>query len=153
MKDMFYNYDYNLDKKTYPEPLIWHDCHGHAVAFAGGAVPLTNAKGDVLGLLAKRNSDFDIYFTLDDLCGDEMIARIMDSEIICNILAKDHKVLLSPEVIKYDNHTLIAKVHASDDTIPYGVYRVELYAKVIRLGVEPVKYTLFAENDGILSIG
>ena len=155
MKDMFYNYDYNIDAKTFPEPLHWCNCGEHAVAFAGGAVPLTNAKGDVLGLIAKRNSDFDIFFSLDDAYGESMIARILECQVVCNILTKDHKIVLSPEIFKFDDHTLIAKVHASDDTIPYGVYRVEVYALIPDpqlIGSEPVKYTIFADSDGILSI-
>jgi len=147
MKDMFYNYDYNLEEKEFPEPLFWHDCHDHPVAFAGGAVPLTNVKGDVLGLLAKRNSDFEIFFNLSDLCGDGMIYQIMNSDVVCDIIDSDYKVLLSPAVYKYSENVLVVQVHASDDIIPYGNYRVDLYTEL-----NGIKYTLFAPTDGILSI-
>ncbi len=147
MKDMFYNYEYNLNEKKFPEPLIWHNCHEHPVAFAGVAVPLTNVKGDVLGLLAKRNSDFNIYFCLEDLCGDGMMNEIMDSDVVCNILTKDQKVVLSPAVYKFSEDTLVVQVHATDDTLPYGNYRIDLYAII-----QDQKYTIFADTDGILSI-
>jgi len=145
-KDMFYNYDYNINEKKFPEPIVWHDCHKHNVAFAGGAVPLTNVKGEVLGLLAKRNSDFNIYFSLSDLCGDGMINEIMESDVVCNILNRRHKVMCSPEVYKFSDDVLVAQVHAGDE-LPYGNYRVELYAMI-----NGEKYILFADTDGILSI-
>ena len=146
-KDMFYNYDYNINEKKFPEPIVWHDCHMHNVAFAGSAVPLMNVKGEVLGLLAKRNSDFNIYFSLSYLCGDGMINEIMESDVICNILDAEHNIILSPEVYKFSDDVLVAQVHAINDVLPYGSYKVELYAMI-----NNEKYTLFADTDGVLSI-
>ena len=147
MKDMFYNYDYNINVKRFPEPLVWDDGYRHSVAVAGSAAPLLNAKGEVLGLTAKRNSDFEIFFNIKDLCGDLMIKMIMESEVICNILTKDKAIVLSPTVYKYSDDTLVALVSANEDILPYGNYRIDLYAVI-----GGKKYTLFADTDGILSI-
>jgi len=147
MKDMFYNYDHDINKKEYP-PAPRHHIPKNADSFSGVKI-LRNALGDTLGVVAKQNSIFDLYFYLDgEVEGGSVADLIADATFRLEIIGKDQKVFYSFPAEIYSLDTLRVQVIASDeDSFGYGVYKLKLI-----MTLDGDDFTMLSENNAILSI-
>lgn len=154
MKDMFYNYDHNINKKEYPENPIYYTNKKLHTTMA--ARKLFNVKGDELGVCAKVNSEFYLYFKVDgaayaDDGTFEADARtILENAILhFDVLNQKREVVASfmPELSEYDSEIRVQIYTSEEGPLKYGNYKMHLYFET-----ENGIYTLFSEEDGILTI-
>ena len=145
-RDMFYEYEHNINKKEYP-PMRPID-HPKKAISVHGAELLRNVKGDVLGVKAKANSDFTLYFYIDGEVEDGSVEELIDaSEFFLQIIGADDEAIGEFKGEKYSSDTIKFDMGASDDSMPFGNYRMRL---VMNYNLMP--YELFSEKDAILSI-
>lgn len=154
MKDMFYNYEHNINKKTSPK-LAEYD-QPKMLDICGNAERLCNAKGDMLGIKGKVNSKFYLYFDFfGEVTDDEgffegtLRDALANAVLHFDVLDKKHEVVASfePELSDYLDEIRVQVYTSEDGPLKYGVYRMHLYFETDE-GV----YSLFSEEDGILSI-
>lgn len=177
MKDMFYNYDHKVILPTDPyvgthyaeiDQLKKPESHNCAKV-------LRNVKGQPIGIEAKENSVFKLYFSLDTLFDDGSLYPVLsDAKFNFKIFNRQHHVLLSKtedldpmpsaaseaEIddisseyanisIMFDDKTVCVELDTTGDSpIKYGLYTMQLNTT---LGYGKT-YTLFSERDGKLSI-
>lgn len=156
MRDMFYNYEHRIDHKvspklaTYDQPKMLDAC--------GNAERLKNAKGDMIGVKGKVNSNFFLYFDFDgevrsDSGEFEMTLReaLESSELYFDVLDQKRDVVASfKPTLDADYDEIRVQVLASEEgPLKYGVYRMHLYFDP---GENMGAYSLFLPEDGVLSI-
>lgn len=147
MKDMFYNYEHNIDKKVTPPPLCVQLPPQRAEALAG-AEDLFNVKGDQYGVRASRNTEFSLYFSMEGTVeGSTIDEFIRTYYFYCDILDHKGNLLQTIPATRYAVNTVQVNVHTTDETLPYGVYKLVLYTYI-----DGTKYVLFSDTDGILSV-
>lgn len=170
-KDMFYNYPGN---PGYDSVMTAPVAPSGVVIAKGNAVsPLINAGGDQLGARAKANSEFDLYFRLYGEAdgGIESVAKdakfsfdVMDSggNVVSNAVAADGKTplldadgnetrMFEPELLASGIEVKV-RIRASDsDPVGHGL-RFGVYRMRLSMEYGGKTYSLFSENDGILSI-
>ena len=146
MKDMFYNYEHDIDKKDFP---ILHFEKKHKVSENYHGVDyIRNAAGDILGVKSDRNSTFDVYFYLDGSVENGSIFDLVNhSQFYLEILNAKGKVINKLEAIKFSSDTLKITIEANDSIMPNGLYNLRL-----TMIYEDKAYTLFKENDATLYI-
>ena len=146
MKDMFYNYEHDIDKKDFP---ILHFEKKYKVSENyHGVEYIRNAAGDILGVKSDRNSTFDVYFYLDGSVENGSIFDLVNqSQFYLEILNSKGKVITKLEAIKFSSDTLKITIEANDSIMPNGLYSLRL-----TMIYEDKAYTLFKENDATLYI-
>lgn len=146
MRDMFYNYEHNIDKKDcLPPPFI--DFPKNAEGYYGADL-VFNAKGDCIGVKAKEDSDFDLFFTLDGFVeGSDIYSLLNSASFVLDIISSKNKLVASitPEV--FDEHNLKAHIEAHDGLIPADIYGMRL-----TMFYNEKEYAIFKESDAILRI-
>lgn len=146
MRDMFYNYDHNINKKEYPRPICNCDCN--SLTNYGGAQMLKNKLGKAYGVRGKANSAFDLFFYIDGRIDDTGVLSMIDADkFTLEILSKEEKVITTVSGERFALDTLKFTVNATDDILPYGIYRINL-----KMEYEDETYILFSTRDAILSI-
>ncbi len=177
MKDMFYNYDHKVILPTDPyvgthyidlnKPEKPESCNCAKI--------LRNVKGKPIGIEAKDNSVFKLYFSLDTLFDDGSLYPVLSDAIFnFKVFDRQHKVLLSKTVdldpvsdaaseaetdepaseyanigIIFDDKIVCVELNATGDSpLKYGLYTMQLDTTL----AGGKTYTLFSERDGKLSI-
>ena len=156
MKDMFYNYEHRINVKEYSEGPFFG--HRRTLEYTNGAHPLHNAKGEELGIKAKMNSKFKLYFDLEGLDPNIDLRAILESSTLhFDVLDfKREKVAEFVPVLDDVEDLITVNLIAAEDpekenVLRYGVYRMHLYIEQpIPGGTET--FTIFSDRDGILSI-
>ena len=142
-KNMFYNYDNFADTTKCCQPCLKEDsCERQEAEY------LYNIKGDFLGIKAKVNSSFDLYFsfTSDD---QKKLANILNNhDIQLDILDYKYDVVLTlPAFVVEDADECKVTVDlSSSDKLKEGVYKLYLYYLEAN-----IKKSLYS-NFNILSI-
>lgn len=111
---------------------------------------IKNIKGNEIGVSAKEGSAFSIYFTFDGEVEDDILANLLaEASFGFEVLDKKHHVILSSPVYVYADDCMasVDLISEYNGTLCYGNYYMRLY-----MMLDGVFYTLFAENDGVLSI-
>jgi len=177
MKDMFYNYDHKVILPT--DPYVGT----HYTEFDKQDKPqscncakvIRDIKGQPIGVEAKENSVFKLYFSLDTLFDDGSLYPVLSDAIFnFKVFDRQHTVLLSKtkdldptpnasseaEIddvageyanigIIFDDKTVCVELDATDGSpLKYGLYTMQLNT-TLSYGKT---YTLFSERDGKLSI-
>jgi len=151
---MFYNYDHNIKQEIYPMPPL---DTANRLNNCSAAKILTNVKGDELGIAAKINSKFYLYFSVwgeviddDSPFASETLREVLENAVLhFDVLDSKREVVASfePELCEYANEIRVKVYTSEEGPLKYGVYRMHLYFEN-----EEGIYTLFSEEDGILSI-
>lgn len=147
MRDMFYNYEHNIADKEYP-PMKPKEPHKHATDFSGADL-IYNIKGDILGIRAKIDQPFRLYFYLDGEVEDGSITELM-SEAVFYIQIYHNKSNELLGELKADtdiDNTLVAQIDPAEFNMSYGVYRLKLI-----MNYNMCDYELFSRDSSILSI-
>lgn len=147
MKDMFYNYEHHIAYKEYPiapegnkkDKLDDYTC----------VSKLLNAKGEEIGLKAKQNSIFYVYFNFFPQACVDIHHTLSSDNLHLDIVDFKREVVASfPVELSDYTDTARAKIITSENgPLKYGVYRMRLYTKI-----DDIEYNLFSEESGILSI-
>lgn len=147
MRDMFYNYEHNIADKDYP-PMKPREGYKEAGDFSGADL-IYNIKGDILGVRAKIDQPFKLYFYLDGEVEDGSLTELMsEASFYVQIYHNKSNELLGE--IKADadvENTLVAQIDPAEFDMSYGVYRLKLI-----MNYDMSDYELFSGDSGILSI-
>lgn len=152
MKDMFYNYDHNINKKEYPKLDSWG---GETKMLEGNnnTYIITDIKGNEIGVEVKRDVGFTLYFTLDGEVEGSSISELVDnSTILFEIIDRTHEVVLSykPDVVDYDliTNTMAIEISAKQASI----LKLESYRMRLTLNWPDGSYRLVDEDAGLLIV-
>jgi len=154
MKDMFYNYEHHINRKNYPVTPPYDT--PKSLNACGNVEVLRNAKGDEIGVKGKVNSKFNLFFRFsgdayDDNGVFEQPLRYVleDSKLYFDVLDKKRDVVASfvPELSPYADEIRVTVYTSEEGPLKYGVYKMHLYFET-----EEGIYTIFSDEDGILSV-
>jgi hypothetical protein len=140
-KNMFYNYDAYSDKVKFTK--CCKPCLKEDLCDRQEAEYLYNIKGDFMGIKAKVNSSFKLYFnfTSDD---KEGLTNILDNyEIMLDILDYKYDVVLTLNTIvaeDIDECEVLVDL-AADNKFKEGIYKLYLY--YLENGVKKSLYSNF----------
>ena len=146
-RNMFDKYDNNIPEKKpvyRPEPIK------DRLVGTTNLRLLKSIAGREIGVSAKEGSAFTIYFTFDGYVEDDILPNLLSEATFgFELLDKKHHVILSTPVIVYPDDCMASVdiVSEYNGNVSYGNYYMRLY-----MMIDGVFYTLFAENDGVLSI-
>ena len=147
MTNMFDKYDRNIPE---PAPTYRPPRKKDRLVGSPNVMLLKNIKGEETGVYVKEGSLFDLYFTFDGECEDcslmELLSEAQFSFMIYDI---KHHELVTSEVEVYSEQCF-AKVTVASEI--GGLLRYGNYYMRLEMIVDGITYTLFDENDGILSI-
>ena len=147
MKDMFFNYDHNINKKECQEIHWYNKPLKNMVGYSDLQV-VTNIKGDLIGVSVFKNNPIKLYFYIDgDIDGNFDIDDKL-SNITFEIIDKneEHKVRITKEVI-CKNGEIIVYIPAEENILEQDIYKLKLTAII-----EDEPHTLFAEQDAFLEV-
>lgn len=151
MKDMFFNYDNCIDKKTYDTPIIFGD-KTRKLESPPAIEPIIDIKGNEVGVRARHLADFTLYFNLDCNmeCAD-LDTLVYNSTVSFQILNHKHEVVVEKTLATADiycNGTLAIYISQTDAE----KLKPELYHLNVALIWPGGGYNIFAEPDGMLAI-
>lgn len=129
-KDMFYKY-----QEGYKEP-----CRCECFV-KPNARPIRRFNGEPIGIQADQNSTFDLFFKADP-------EQYELATFLCTIYDYTYHEVISMPAYWTEGNMICATITASDKTLPYGVYKVELDALI-----DGEQKQIFAPNESVLSIG
>ena len=147
MGNMFDKYDKNISE---PKPVYLPPKKKDRLVGTLNVQLLKNIKGEEIGVSAKEGSAFTLYFTFDGEVEDDTLSNLLaDASFGFEVLDKKHHVILSSPVYVYADDCMasVDLISEYEGTLCYGNYYRRLY-----MMLDGVFYTLFAENDGVLSI-
>lgn len=147
MHNMFDKYDKNISE---PKPSYLPPKRKDRLVGTTNVQLIKNIKGNEIGVSAKEGSAFSIYFTFDGEVEDDILANLLaEASFGFEVLDKKHHVILSSPVYVYTDDCMasVDLISEYNGTLCYGNYYMRLY-----MMLDGVFYTLFAENDGVLSI-
>ena len=150
MRDMFYNYDNDvMVDNVFRLPI---EIPPKQLDFAGKPAIIRTVKGDAVGVATKLNSRVRLFFYLNCDRGPEFLAELLARgevhlEILnrCRLVALD----LTDLVEKYLDDQMISVAFTTGEAskLMSGLYKLNLY-----IIIDGIKYSLFSEHDGLLSI-
>ena len=144
MRDMFYNYEHNIDRKDYMLP-HFHEPPKSADGISNAEL-IFNAKGDCLGVKAKKESDFDLFFSLEGVIEGSSIYEVLNSAtFVLEIFSSKGKFITSLYGEAFDDTSLV--VHVPADTLSADIYSLKL-----TMILNEKNYVLFSQGDSILHI-
>lgn len=144
MRDMFYNYEHNIDRKDYMPP-HFHEPPKSADGISNAEL-IFNAKGDCLGVKAKKESDFDLFFSLEGVIEGSSIYEVLNSAtFVLEIFSSKGKFITSLYGEAFDDTSLV--VHVPADTLSADIYSLKL-----TMILNEKNYVLFSQGDSILHI-
>lgn len=153
MKNMFFNYDNNIDTSLYNKE---SNCHcNHCVKDFS---IVTDIKGNFLGINTKFQHPISLYFHLEDF-GSEYLAftgysladLVLSSKIVFEIRTLTHKPVITKEFLAQDCFS-----SSTNDLFIYlddiKDLKQESYRMSLKLVWEDETYELFSETDGLLIV-
>jgi hypothetical protein len=144
MRDMFYNYEHNIDRKDYMPPHFQES--PKSADGLSNAELVFNAKGDCLGVKAKKESDFDLFFSLEGFIDGSSIYEVLNSAtFVLEIFSSKGKFATSLYGEAFDDTSLV--VHVPADTLSADIYNLKL-----TMILNEKNYVLFSQGDSILHI-
>lgn len=159
MHDMFFNYDHKI--KTVCDECIYECDRAHPPIFChlykdkkelsheSGPKLIYNINNEILGVMARENSTFRLFFTVAPDDQAKFIDALNLTVFKLTIFNRIHKPVVEVPAKLYLDDGLITVELASnsDGPLTAGIYRMRL--DMIN---GDNRYALFAENDGVLSI-
>ena len=93
MKDMFVNYDNDIEKKVTPPHLHFND-RPHILESEDNISIVRNVLGNELGIKVKHNTAFKLYLYLDGWVNDESIDKlVLNSQLNFQVFSLRHKLV------------------------------------------------------------
>ena len=97
MKDMFVNYDNDIEKKVVPPHLHFND-RPHILESEDNISIVRNALGNELGIKVKHNTAFNLYLYLDGCVNGGSIDNLVaNSQLTFQVFSLRHKLMLEKE--------------------------------------------------------
>ena len=93
MKDMFVNYDNDIEKKVVPPHLHFND-RPHILESEDNISIVRNALGNELGIKVKHNTAFNLYLYLDGWVNGESVDNLVtNSQLTFQVFSLRHKLV------------------------------------------------------------
>ena len=160
MQDMFYKYDHKIaplcnecafecDPNNPPQfcPLY---AKQNELSHRTCLSLIYSINNKLLGVMARENSKFRLFFPVCSIKDyHKLMEALKQAEFRFTIFNRLHKELLTAPVdVNFDSGVLSVELQSSSEgPLKAGIYRMRL-----DMVIDETIYTLFAENDGILSI-
>ena len=149
MKNMFFNYDNNIDTSSHKE-------HPH---FENPDI-IKDINGKFLGIKAKFQTPTTLYFHLTDFGSEYLLTNglsladlVMSSDIVFEISTTTHKVVVTKHISAQDNFISNSNdIIVFLDTEDMQKLKQESYKMNLKLSWEEDVYEVFSETDGLLII-
>ena len=151
MKDMFVNYDNDIEKKVVPPHLHFND-RPHILESEDNISIVRNVLGNELGIKVKHNTAFKLYLYLDGWVNDESIDKlVLNSQLNFQVFSLRHKLVFEKTfntVDYYDveSNWIVVPITQEESEI----FDVDSYKICATLTWPDGKYELYSENDGLL---
>ncbi len=175
MRDMFYNYDHNIEKDVcpiHPLPVEFPE----VLASAENISIVNDAKGNEIGVRVKKGMPFTLYFYLDDFYTGRSITHdyetceeVLKSNTIFTVFSGKHKEIFTisyptreifdlnlselcinvpmTSLLKSENENEEPKLIECASLLTSDTYRISL-----SLEFDDGSYKLFSESDGLLIV-
>ena len=151
MKDMFVNYDNDIEKKVTPPHLHFND-RPHILESEDNISIVRNALGNELGIKVKHNTAFNLYLYLDGCVNGESIdTLVLNSQLTFQVFSLRHKLVFEKtfNAVDYYNaesNWIVVPITQEESEI----FDIDSYKICATLTWPDGKYELYSENDGLL---
>jgi hypothetical protein len=151
MKDMFVNYDNDIDKKVVP-PHFHVDKKPKILESLNNISIIHDVLGNEIGIRVKHNTAFNLYFYLDGWVEDTSIDTLVEnSQLVFQVFSFRHKLVFekvvnAAELYDAENNCLALPITQSESE----VFDLDSYTTCATLSWPGGKYELFSEKDGLL---
>ena len=153
MKDMFVNYDNNIDKKLEP-PFFPHINEQKILECQDNIAIVYNVMGDEIGVQVKQNTAFNLYLYLQGYVEDGSIDDlVLNSMLYIKVFNPRHKLVLQKQLETaelYNSEANYLVVPFTEDDAK--LLEKDSYKLSINLVWSFGSYELFGENDGLLIV-
>ena len=152
MKDMFVNYDNDIEKKVVPPHLHFND-RSHILESEDNISIVRNALGNELGIKVKHNTAFNLYLYLDGCVnGGSVDNLVTNSQLTFKVFSLRHKLVFEKtfDAVDYYNaesNWIVVPITQEDSEKYFDIDSYKICATLIWSGG---KYELYSENDGLL---
>ena len=151
MKDMFVNYDNDIDRKVLP-PHLRADRQPKILESLNNISIVRDALGNEIGVRVKHGTAFSLYFYLDGwVDGASVDALVESSQLVFKAFSFRHKLVFEKTIAAIDFYD------AENDCIELQITREEAaafdldtYTTSAVLYWPGGSYELFSEKDGLL---
>ena len=151
MKDMFVNYDNDIEKKVVLPHLHFND-RPHILESEDNISIVRNALGNELGIKVKHNTAFNLCLYLDGWVNGESVDNlVINSQLTVQVFSLRHKLVLEKTFDAADYYD----VESNWIVIPITQeesekFDIDSYKICATLTWPGGKYELYSENDGLL---
>ena len=151
MKDMFVNYDNDIEKKVVPPHLHFND-RPHILESEDNISIVRNALGNELGIKVKHNTAFNLYLYLDGCVDGESVDNLVtNSQLTVQVFSLRHKLVLEKtfDVADYydaESNWIVVPITQEESE----KFDIDSYKICATLTWSDGKYELYSENDGLL---
>ena len=151
MKDMFVNYDNDIEKKVVPPHLHFND-RPHILESEDNISIVRNALGNELGIKVKHNTAFKLYLYLDGWVNDESVDNLVtNSQLTFQVFSLRHKLVFEKtfDAVDYydvESNWIVVPITQEESEI----FDIDSYKICATLTWPDGKYELYSKNDGLL---
>ena len=151
MKDMFVNYDNDIEKKVVPPHLHFND-RPHILESEDNISIVRNALGNELGIKVKHNTAFNLYLYLDGCVNGESVDNlVINSQLTVQVFSLRHKLVLektfdAADYYDVESNWIVVPI-TQEESEKFDIDSYKICATLTWLGG---KYELYSENDGLL---
>ena len=151
MKDMFVNYDNDIEKKVVPPHLHFND-RPHILESKDNISIVRNILGNELGIKVKHNTAFNLCLYLDGCVNGESVDNlVISSQLTFQVFSLRHKLVFEKTfntVDYYDveSNWIVVPVTQEESEI----FDIDSYKICVTWTWQDGKYELYSENDGLL---
>ena len=151
MKDMFVNYDNDIEKKVVPPHLHFND-RPHILESEDNISIVRNALGNELGIKVKHNTAFNLYLYLDGwVNGESVDTLVLDSQLTFQVFSLRHKLVFektfnAADYYDVESNWIVVPITQEESEI----FDIDSYKICATLTWPDGKYELYSENDGLL---
>ena len=151
MKDMFVNYDNDIEKKVVPPHLHFND-KPHILESEDNISIVRNALGNELGIKVKHNTAFNLYLYLDGCVNGESVDNLVaNSQLTFQVFSLRHKLVFektfnAADYYDVESNWIVVPITQEESEI----FDIDSYKICATLTWSDGKYELFSENDGLL---
>ena len=151
MKDMFVNYDNDIEKKVVPPHLHFND-RPHILESEDNISIVRNALGNELGIKVKHNTAFNLYLYLDGWVNGESVDNLVaNSQLTFQVFSLRHKLVFektfnAADYYDVESNWIVVSITQEESEI----FDIDSYKICATLTWPGGKYELYSENDGLL---
>ena len=151
MKDMFVNYDNDIEKKAVPPHLHFND-RPHILESEDNISIVRNALGNELGIKVKHNTAFNLYLYLDGwVNGESVDTLVLNSQLTFQVFSLRHKLVFektfnAADYYDVESNWIVVPITQEESEI----FDIDSYKICATLTWQDGKYELYSENDGLL---